>query len=66
MEFLIIALCLHAVYTIHNSIRHGLDFNGLDGQSKFKCLFRVLMQKCLSAAKTVQMRQIVQHLGLAR
>ena len=60
-SYLIIALCLHAVYTVHNSIRHGLNFRDLDEQSKFKCLHQIILQKPLSAKKN-PLRKIASHL----
>jgi len=62
-EFLIIALCVYAVYNVHNSIRHGFDFNSLDFNGKMKCLHRVLMQISMKIHRTAANRSIFQQLS---
>ena len=62
-EFLIIALCVYAVYNVHNSIRHGFDFNSLDFNGKMKCLHRVLMQSSMKIHRTAANQNIFQQLS---
>lgn len=63
IDFLIIGLCVHAVYTVHNSIRHGFQFNSLTATDKKKCLHRILMQTCLRIKTSAVTRGIVTHLS---
>jgi hypothetical protein len=63
VEYLIIALCVHAIFTVHNQIRHGFKFNSLNFNDKLKCLHRVLMQTCIRMRKNVVTKGIVTHLS---
>ena len=42
------------------------SINLLVSESKFKCLFRLVMQKCLASTKNVEVKAIIQHLKLVQ